>query len=69
MAIDLNAADASVLALLPGVGPGLARRIVEHRRRVGGFKSAREIDDVPGIGAKTAERMLPYVTCGALREK
>lgn len=69
MQVDLNSAQPSVLALLPGIGPGLAQRIVEHRERVGGFKSVEEIEDVTGIGSRTAEKLLPYVKCGALREK
>ncbi|WP_240696344.1 ComEA family DNA-binding protein [Cellulomonas sp. HD19AZ1] len=47
--VDLNRADATALQELPGVGPVLAGRIVEHRTRTP-FTSVDELDDVPGIG-------------------
>ncbi|WP_276209627.1 ComEA family DNA-binding protein [Cellulomonas iranensis] len=45
----MNRADATALQELPGVGPVLAGRIVEHRTRTP-FTSVDELDDVPGIG-------------------
>ncbi len=48
--VDLNAASAAQLDALPGIGPVLARRIVDHRTREGPFRSVDELDDVPGIG-------------------
>ena len=48
--LDLNRATAEDLALLPGVGPALAKAIVEERTRRGGFKSWDEVDAVPGVG-------------------
>ncbi|MGY1846042.1 MULTISPECIES: helix-hairpin-helix domain-containing protein [unclassified Blastococcus] len=54
--VDLNTAGVAELDALPGIGPVLAQRIVEHRTRSGGFRSVEELDDVPGIGpAKAAE--------------
>jgi competence ComEA-like helix-hairpin-helix protein len=48
--IDLNVAEARELELLPGVGPVLAQRIVENRRRLGPFRSLDELTRVPGVG-------------------
>jgi competence protein ComEA len=54
--VDLNTAGVADLDALPGIGPVLAQRIVDHRARHGGFGSVAELDDVPGIGpAKAAE--------------
>ena len=53
--IDLNRADSRELTLLPGVGPVLARRILENRRRQGHFSSIDDLDRVHGIGKKTIE--------------
>jgi competence ComEA-like helix-hairpin-helix protein len=64
--IDVNAADADTLQLLPGIGPNLARRIVEHRQSAGPFATVNALQDVKGIGPKTVERLRPHVTCGAL---
>ncbi len=48
--LDLNAATEDELALVPGVGPKLAKAIVDERKRLGGFKSWDELDRVPGVG-------------------
>ena len=48
--ISINTADAAALEGLPGVGPVLAERIVEHRDRYGPFAVVEDLLDVPGIG-------------------
>lgn|GEM_PF-553251 len=50
--LDLNSASESDLCLLPGIGPKLARRIVDYRKTHGKFKSARDLVAIPGIGEK-----------------
>lgn len=56
--VDLNRADAADLQRLPGIGPALARRVLEHRRRLGGrFRSAEQLLEVRGIGPATLERI------------
>lgn len=55
--IDVNTAEARELALLPGVGPVLARRIVADRQQQGRFNSVAELDRVHGIGPKTIARL------------
>lgn len=60
--VDLDTAPDSLLVSLPGIGPALARRIVEDRGRHGPFGSLDALTRVPGIGAKTAERLRPRVT-------
>src|SRR5262245_43882757 len=47
--VNLNTASASELSALPGVGEKLAARIVEHRQKVGGFKSTQELMNVKGV--------------------
>ena len=42
-------------ALLPGIGPVLADRIVETRRREGGIRELEDLLKVPGIGPRTIE--------------
>ncbi|UJP41798.1 helix-hairpin-helix domain-containing protein [Cellulomonas palmilytica] len=54
--VDLNAADAAALETLPGIGPVLAERIVEHRADRP-FSSVDELVDVPGIGTALLERL------------
>lgn len=48
--LQLNAASASDLEELPGLGPVLAARIVEFRDRNGPFEAIEDLLDVPGIG-------------------
>ncbi|MGI5168394.1 helix-hairpin-helix domain-containing protein [Spirillospora sp. CA-253888] len=50
--VDLNTATAEELDALPGVGPVLAQRIVEYRTQHGGFRSAEQLQEVTGIGAR-----------------
>ncbi len=50
--IDLNTADVGELQLLEGIGPALADAIVRYRTEHGGFASAEELLEVPGIGEK-----------------
>jgi len=63
--VDLNTADAAELGLLPGIGPQLGERIVAYREEHGAFTSPDDLTRVPGIGEKIADRVRPYVVCGA----
>lgn len=47
--IDVNAATEADLTRLPGIGEGLAKRIVEHRRRYGSFRKPEHLMMVEGI--------------------
>ncbi|HEV2105361.1 MAG TPA: helix-hairpin-helix domain-containing protein [Candidatus Eisenbacteria bacterium] len=49
---------------MPGIGPVLARRIVEHRREHGPFRSPEELRAVRGIGPKLYARLRPYLLAG-----
>ncbi len=50
--VSLNTATAEQLDTLPGVGPVLARHIIDHRTRHGGFRSVDELREVRGIGTR-----------------
>jgi competence protein ComEA len=60
--IPLNRATSEDLDRLPGIGPGLAQRIVEYRERRGGFSSLDELIKVNGIKEKTFEKIKGYLT-------
>jgi competence protein ComEA len=60
--VDLNTAGVAELDALPGIGPVLAQRIVDHRTRQGPFRSVVELDDVPGIGPAIAAELAELVT-------
>lgn len=59
--LHLNTATAADLDGLPGIGPVLAQRIVDHRSRHGPFTAVDELDDVPGIGPATAAELAELV--------
>lgn len=59
--VSLNRAGAEALETLPGVGPVLARRIVEHRERTGGFTRVDDLLEVRGVGPALLEKLRPRV--------
>lgn len=59
--IDINAADARVLDRLPGIGPAMAKRIVEYRDRSGPFGRAEDLLKVKGIGPKKFEQLRQFI--------
>ncbi len=67
--VDPNTAAWYEIAQLPGVGEGLARRIVQFRQRPieGGrstdrrFRTASDLTAVKGLGRATAARLRPYL--------
>lgn len=59
--VDPNTADWPELVQLPGIGPTLARRIVESRRADGPFLDHEDLRRVRGIGPKTLDRIRPYL--------
>ncbi|MGH9943991.1 MAG: ComEA family DNA-binding protein [Pyrinomonadaceae bacterium] len=50
--ININTAAREELEKLPGVGAGLAARIVEHRERYGPFRRAEHLMMVRGISER-----------------
>jgi len=60
--IAVNTAAGPQLQLLPGIGPGLAQRIVADRQQAGPFENAQALQRVRGIGERTIERLEPWIT-------
>lgn len=60
--INLNQATKEELMQLPGIGPALAERIVQHRQTQGAFQAPDELMRVSGIGAKKFEALKDLVT-------
>ncbi|RCV89593.1 ComEA family DNA-binding protein [Vreelandella rituensis] len=55
--INVNTADAELLAELPGIGPSRAAAIIEERESNGDFADAQALTRVSGIGPATVENM------------
>lgn len=58
--VRINSASADELQQLPGIGPALAKRIVETRSR-GRFASVEDLLRVPGIGKAKLAKLRDYV--------
>jgi len=60
-AVSLNTADVATLDGLPGIGPVLAQRIVDHREQQGPFRQVEDLLDVAGIGPAILEKLADAV--------
>ncbi len=58
----VNRARAEELELLPGVGPSLARRIIEVRERTGPFRTPADLGRVKGLGKRTQEKLAQFLS-------
>lgn len=60
--VNLNTATLAELDALPGVGPVLAQRILNHRDQHGGFRAVSDLRQVDGIGDARYEQLKELVT-------
>jgi competence ComEA-like helix-hairpin-helix protein len=60
--ININTASGEELERLPGIGKGLAARIVEHRERHGAFRRVEHLIIVRGISERRFEELRTFVT-------
>jgi uncharacterized protein len=59
--VDLNTAPLALLARVPGLGPGLAAAILEHRAKQGPFRSRRQLLDLPRVSARAFEQAAGFL--------
>jgi uncharacterized protein len=59
--VDANMASPQLLEHVSGIGPVLARRIVEHRNAHGAFPSRKSLLDVRGLGARAFEQCAGFL--------
>lgn len=60
--VSLNTAGVAELDALPGIGPVLAQRIVDHRAENGPFTAVEQLEDVPGIGPVVFDELADLVS-------
>ncbi|HYG10072.1 MAG TPA: ComEA family DNA-binding protein [Pyrinomonadaceae bacterium] len=60
--ININTASREELERLPGIGEGLATRIVEHRERHGAFRRVEHLIIVRGISERRFAALRDFVT-------
>jgi len=59
--VEVNTASKQLLAYVSGLGPQLARNIVEYRNENGPFKSRKELLKVPRMGEKAYEQAAGFL--------
>ena len=47
--VVLNTADTAALKTIPGIGPYYARKIIEYGKRLGGYVSVDQLDEIEGF--------------------
>jgi len=60
--VNINTAGQSELESLPGIGPSLAKKILDFRQKNGQFKAPADLMAVPGIGEKKFEQLKNLIT-------
>lgn len=59
--VDLNTASRHLLTYVSGLGPALAKNIVEYRRENGPFQSRAQLKRVPRLGPATFEQCAGFL--------
>ena len=59
--VDLNTASAPLLSYVAGIGPGLAKNIVDHRKTSGLFSDRDELMKIPRFSAKVYEQCAGFL--------
>jgi len=59
--LDLNQATEQELQLIPGLGPKLARAILQRRSELGAFQSLDQLSEVPGIKEQRVRNLARYL--------
>ncbi|WP_374164254.1 Tex family protein [Arcticibacter sp. MXS-1] len=59
--VELNTASRQILSYVSGLGPQLARSIVEYRNQNGAFKRRTELKKVPRLGEKAFEQCAGFL--------
>jgi competence protein ComEA len=61
LAIDINRANQTDLESLPGIGPVMAKRILDFRQKHGPFQKIDDLEQVSGIGPKKMAQIKPFL--------
>jgi protein Tex len=59
--VEINTASAALLTYVAGIGPKLAKKIVAHREKNGGFEKREQLLKVSGLGPKAFEQAAGFL--------
>ncbi len=59
--VEVNTASKELLSYVSGLGPSLAKSIVEYRNQHGAFKDRKELNKVPRLGDKAFEQCAGFL--------
>jgi competence ComEA-like helix-hairpin-helix protein len=59
--ININSAKLEDLILLPGIGESTAKKILNLRKKTGGFKALKDLLEVKGIGEVKFNKIKKYI--------
>lgn len=62
--VNINTADEAQLDLLDGIGPALAKKVVQWRAAHGPFRTSADLANVPGIGPVVLRRNKGRISTG-----
>jgi competence ComEA-like helix-hairpin-helix protein len=60
--VNINTADAATLELIPGIGPALAGKIIEHRTRYGAFRRIENLMLIEGVSDRRFREIRHLIT-------
>ncbi len=60
--VNVNRATVALFDSLPGIGPVIAGRIIEYRKKNGPFLTLDDLKKVEGVGSKTFDRIKERLT-------
>ena len=60
--VNINTATLAELERLPGIGAGLATRIIAHRTRYGPFRRIEHLLIIPGISERRFAELRPFIS-------
>ncbi len=59
--LNINTASSEELQSLSGIGPQMAKKIIQYREENGNFTSVEALMKVKGLGEKTLEKLKPFI--------
>ena len=60
--VNINTGTEAQIALLPGIGPKLAKEVVNYRTTNGNFKAIEDVKKVSGVGDKKFEKIKDFIS-------